>query len=104
MRRHAGVRPELGQILFGIIEARRPRTTKKPEGLSGIEIGFIRAIGEIVDLATMVPVIVAPGGKRIITGKANMSARRLRTAAALTGALLEIKPKVDRRKAAAISH
>ena len=44
---------------FEIIEARRPRTTKKPEGLSGIEIGFIRAIGEIVDLATMVPVIVA---------------------------------------------
>ena len=103
---------DLGQILFAMHERPRPRTKayRRHNGLSGIETGFIRTIGEIVDLAVGVPVLVGLGPqtfKRLAKGKKPLSSRemsvRVGMAAKLTGILLESKHEQDRKRAAEIN-
>ena len=76
------------------------RRSDRSDGLSGIEVGFIRTIGEIVDLATAVAVLTARGPRRLVTGKAEVTNRKVRTAAKFTQILLEGQHKRDRELAA----
>jgi hypothetical protein len=101
---------DLGQILFAMHELPRPRTKayRRHDGLSGIEVGFIRTVGEIVDMAVGVPVLVGLGPqvfKRLAKGKKPLSSRetsvRVRMAAKLTGILIDSKQEWDRKQAAA---
>jgi hypothetical protein len=105
---------DLGQILFAMHERPRPRTKayRRHNGLagslSGIEIGFIRTIGDIVDMTVRVPVIVGlgpQGFKRLAKGKKPLSSRetsvRVRMAAKLTGILIDSKQEWNRKQAAA---
>jgi hypothetical protein len=105
---------DLGQILFAMHELPRPRTKayRRHNGLagslSGIEIGFIRTIGDIVDMTVRVPVIVGlgpQGFKRLAKGKKPLSSRetsvRVRMAAKLTGILIDSKQEWNRKQAAA---
>ena len=49
---------ELVQILFAMHEPGRKKRSKiTPGGLSGIEIGFIRGIGDIIDIMKVVPAL-----------------------------------------------
>jgi hypothetical protein len=85
---------DLGQILFAMHERPRPRTKayRRHNGLSGIETGFIRTIGEIVDIAVGVSVLVGLGPEYLAKGKTGLSSRetslRIGMAAKLTGILL----------------
>jgi hypothetical protein len=105
---------DLGQILFAMHELPRPRTKayRRHNGLagslSGIEIGFIRTIGDIADMTVRVPVIVGlgpQGFKRLAKGKKPLSSRetsvRVRMAAKLTGILIDSKQEWNRKQAAA---
>jgi hypothetical protein len=69
---------DLGQILFAMHERPRPRTKayRRHNGLSGIETGFIRTIGEIVDIAVGVPVLVGLGPEHLAKGKTGLSSRK----------------------------
>jgi hypothetical protein len=90
-------------------EGPRPRTKayRRHNGLSGIETGFIRTIGEIVDIAHGVPVLVRLGSEYPAKGKTDLSSRemslRVRVAAKLTGILLESKHEQDRKRAAEVA-
>lgn len=104
--RACGGRPacglELGQILFAMHDPAR-RKSKRWDGLSGIEVGFIRTIGEIIDIATAVPVLVGQGPDRIQAGIAKTPHRSVRMSAKLTRILLEAKHGQDRKRAANVA-
>src|ERR1700722_20531279 len=53
---HAG--DDLGQILFAMHAPGRKKSKRDDDGLSGIEIGFIRGIGDIIDIMKVLPVVV----------------------------------------------
>jgi hypothetical protein len=88
---------ELGQILFAMHDPLRPRSDRH-DGLSGIEIGFIRTIGTIVDFAVQVPVIVGQTVRQRKTPK--ITKRQVRGAAKITGILLNLQHKDDLKRAA----
>jgi hypothetical protein len=72
---------DLGQILFAMHERPRPRTKayRRHDGLSGIEVGFIRTVGDIVDMAVGVPVLVGLGPQAPCKGeKAALFSRNVR--------------------------
>jgi hypothetical protein len=100
---------DLGEILFAMHERPRPRTKayRRHNGLSGIEVGFIRTIGEAVAIAVGVPVLVGLGSKCLAKGKTDLSSRemslRVGLAAKLTGILLESKDEQDRKRAAEVA-
>jgi hypothetical protein len=83
---------ELGQILFAMHDPLRPKTDS-PHGLSGIEIGFVRTIGVIIDFATSLPAFVDQVAKR--RKKIKITPRQVRGAAKIMGVLLDIKHKDD---------
>ena len=73
---------ELGQILFAMHDPARPKSDRR-DGLSGIEVGFIRTISEIMDIVIALPALVREGPKRVQLRTAKITARDTRNAAKL---------------------
>lgn len=92
---------ELGEILFAMHD-RGQRRSHRWNGLSGIEIGFIRTIGTIIDLTTGAAVLAAYGPRRLASGKARVTNQQVRNAAKFTNILLEAKHAQDQKFAAEI--
>lgn len=66
--RVSGGRPtcgiDLGEILFAMHDPARPKSDRW-DGLSGIEVSFIRTISEIMDIVIALPALVREGPKRL---------------------------------------
>lgn len=101
--RVSGGRPicgiEVGQILLAMHDPAR-RRSDRPDGLSGIEVGFIRTIGDIVDITTGTAVLAALDPNLLASGKAEVTNRKVRAAAKIAQILLDGKLKRDRKAAA----
>jgi hypothetical protein len=50
---------DLGEILFAMYDPQRSKSDRL-DGLSGIEVGFIRAIGDIIDIIDIITVASVP--------------------------------------------
>jgi hypothetical protein len=94
-------RPNLGldlsSILLSMIDEARPAEGyiwKRPRAeafprrrSSGIETGFLRMIGELLDLAMQVPALVKAGPKQIKAGTARIDRKTVRATGHLVGML-----------------
>jgi hypothetical protein len=105
--RICGGRPNVGSDLGGILMAMHAPTRRRSQrhnGLSGIEVGFIRTIGEIIAITVGVPVLIGLGPERIRKGHklpAREAARRVRWSAKFTGLMLRVKHEQYRKDVAA---
>jgi hypothetical protein len=104
--RVSGGRPlcgiELGQILLAMHDpGRRKSEPLRHNGLSGIEVGFIRTIGEIMDIVIALPALIRER-KRLPRSAAKITVRDTRAAARVVQIFLERKHKPYQKRSAEI--
>ena len=105
--KHGNMGFDLSSILIGIHEAKRPRR-RYPSGkladdnLSGIEIGFLRTIGDLFQASMYATVMVGIGPKRL--AKRDLSRRegqqKIKAAAGLVGILASVRHEGQLRPSA----
>ena len=89
---------DLGQILFAMHDPGRQRSDRY-DGLSGIEVGFIRTIGQIVDIAVGVPVMVNQSRTGLRRRMGRITNKKVRASAKVTQVILEALHASDRKRA-----
>jgi len=103
--KHGNMGLDLSSILIGLHEAKRPRRRKgvrHDHNLSGVEIGFLRTIGDLFQASMYATVMVGIGPKRL--AKRDLSRRegkqKIKAAAGLVGILASVRHEGQLRPSA----
>jgi hypothetical protein len=88
---------DLGQILLAMHEPSRKKS-KRHNGLSGIEIGFIRGIGDIIDIMKVIPALAVQTRRQLRSGKLKVTRLTVNRFTKATQIWLEAKQAQSRKR------